>query len=230
VDTTCPEGKGLITHEGCPCNAIYNTKTGKCADGYQFVKRPNNGVRADWASEIDPVEGAVGTCECKAWITKPNKANLGEYKYPAEMQSLMDLLLSRGKDFLGLTPGYTTEAKEAMFGKNFENVRDQETSQRKALEQSLSRSGMLGTGSGQGMLNDLSWQTEGNVTDVVRDLLIADEEKKKADLLDYTTAAQSVLSGGMNYQQLLEAINAARRGEGSSALQSLLAWLLANYG
>ena len=223
---TCPEGTGGTALEGCPCGTLYNTLTGKCATGYKFVKRPNNGVRDDWAKEIAPVPGAVGTCECEKWIT-PGKKGLGEFKYPPEMQALMDLLLSRGKEFMGLTPGYSQAAQDKMFGRGFENVRGQETGQRQALESGLSRQGMLGTGAGQGMLNDLSWQTEGNVTNLARDLFIGNEEKKKQDLLDYTTAAQSVLGGGMGYQQLLEAINSARRGEGSSALQALLAWLLA---
>jgi hypothetical protein len=143
------------------------------------------------------------------------------------MQALMDLLLSRGKEFMGLTPGYSQEAQDKMFGRGFENVRGQETGQRKALETGLSRQGMLGTGAGQGILNDLSWETEGNVANLARDLFIGNEEKKKQDLLDYTTAAQSVLGGGMNFQSLLESINSARRGEGSAALQALLAWLLA---
>jgi hypothetical protein len=85
---------------------------------------------------------------------------------------------------------------------------------------------MLGTGAGQGMLNDLSWQTEGNVANLARDLFVGNETKKKQDLLDYTNAAQGILGGGMGFEQLLEAINASRRGEGSASLQALLAWLM----
>jgi hypothetical protein len=35
-----------------------------------------------------------------------------------------------------------------------------------------------------------------------------------------------MLGSGMNFQQLLEAINSSRRGEGSAALSALLAWLM----
>ena len=110
---SCPEGTGGTALDGCPCGTLYNTKTGKCASGYKFVKRPNNGVRDDWAKEIAPIPGAVGTCECEKWITGGNnKGRLGEFKYPPEMQALMDLLLSRGKEFMGLTPGYSQEAQD----------------------------------------------------------------------------------------------------------------------
>jgi len=228
----CPEGTGTAYAKNptaCPCGVGYATITRKCAAGYTLVTA--NRTKEDWgASDIPYKEGATGTCECTQAIAdwKENKGGtLGEYKYPPEMQALMDLLLSRGKEFMGLTPGFSQEAQDKMFGRGFENIRGQEAGQRTGMEQGLSRQGMLGTGAGQGMLNDLSWQTEGNVANLARDLFVMNEEKKKKDLLDYSTAAQSMFGSGMSYEQLLEAINASRRGEGSASLQALLAWLMA---
>lgn len=219
----CPESGPA--YEGCSCGKGWATLTGNCPPGYVFVKK-NDASSYDLGYK----QGAIGQCECQKWISDGTKGKLGEYKYPAEMQSLMDLLLSRGKEFLGLAPGFSQEAQDKMFGRGFESVRGQEAGQRTALESGLSRQGMLGTGAGQGMLNDLAWQTEGNVANLARDLFIANEEKKKADLLDYTTGAQSVMSGGLGFEQLREAINSARRGEGAAALQNWLAWLLAQMG
>ena len=225
----CPDGKGpayAANPTACPCGTGWSTLTGKCGTGYTFIKRDNP---ADWKTGIPYIEGAIGTCQCTQAISdwKEKKGGtLGEYTYPPEMQALMDLLLSRGKDLMGMPTGYSQEAQDKMFGRGFENIRGQETGQRAGMEQGLSRQGMLGTGAGQGMLNDLSWQTEGNVANLARDLFVGNETKKKQDLLDYTNAAQGILGGGMGFEQLLEAINASRRGEGSASLQALLAWLM----
>lgn len=222
---TCPSPRGA-DYEGCSCGVGYSSLDGKCITGYTFIKRDNP---ADWKSGIPYIEGAIGTCQCQKAISdweNKKKGQLGEYKYPAEMQGLMDLLLARGKEFMGLTPGFSQTAQNNMFGQGFENVRAGEAGQRNTMEQGLSRQGMLGTGAGQGMLNDLSWNTEGNVANLARDLFVQNELKKKQDLIDYSTAAQGILGGGMDFQRLLESINSARRGEGASAFQNLLAWLL----
>lgn len=252
-ETECIEGPGIIKHEGCPCNAIWNTKTGKCPTGYQFIKR----IPTKWASELPYTEGSLGTCECTAWMTFGGgttgeykypknlyKNTPGEYGYPSEMQNLMSLLLSRGKEFLGMPTGLSPEAQAKMFGQGFENLRTAEAGQREQLEQGLSRQGMLGTGAGQGMLNNLAWQTEGNISDLARELFVQNELKKKQDLLDYTNAAQGVMGTGLGYEGLLENINAGRRGEtrsiesliesinsgrrseGLAAMMALLQWLL----
>jgi len=229
--TGCPEGTGTAYAKNptaCPCGVGYATITRKCATGYTLVTAHR--TKEDWgASDIPYKEGATGTCECTQAIndwSENKKGQLGEYKYPPEMQALMDLLLARGKEFMGLTPGFSQEAQDKMFGRGFENIRGQEAGQRTGMEQGLSRQGMLGTGAGQGMLNDLSWQTEGNVANLARDLFVGNEVKKKQDLLDYTSAAQGILGSGMGFEQLLEAVNASRRGEGSASLQALIAWLL----
>jgi len=229
--TGCPEGSGAAYAKNpaaCPCGVGYATLTRKCASGYTLVTAHR--TKEDWgASDIPYKEGATGTCECTQAIAdwKENKGGtLGEYTYPPEMQALMDLLLSRGKDLMGMPTGYSQEAQDKMFGRGFENVRAGEAGARTGMEQGLSRQGMLGTGAGQGMLNDLSWQTEGNVANLARDLFVGNETKKKQDLLDYTGAAQGILGSGMGFEQLLEAINASRRGEGSAAMQALLAWYM----
>jgi len=199
----------------------------------------------------------MGKCHCKGggdggggglgeykYPSDLYKNTPGEYGYPDEMQELMSLLLGRGKELLGMPTGYTQEAIEKMYGRDFEKIRGQEAGQRETLMNTLARSGMTGTGAGNQMLNQLAWGTEGNISDLARDLFIANEEKKKQDLLDYTNAAQGIMGGGalsyeslledinkgrrgetFNIEQLQEAINAARRGESSQALMLLIQFL-----
>jgi hypothetical protein len=142
------------------------------------------------------------------------------------MSELMSLLLGRGKELMGMPLGYSQEAQDAMFGSGFENVRAAEKGTREQLLNDLSRQGMSGTGTALDKTSDLAWNTEKGITELARQLFVGNEEKKKADLLDYTSAASGVLGSGMGYEQLQEAINAARRGESNTALMLLMQWAM----
>jgi hypothetical protein len=133
------------------------------------------------------------------------------------MQELMTMLLNRGKNVYGYDP----KAIEAMFGRGFENVRGQEAGGRERLNRTLQSQGMLGTGTAIDANNELSFGTEKNINDLARDIMIKNEEQKRAD----TELSSSILGRGMGFEQLLEAINSGRRGESQSALSMLMALL-----
>lgn len=59
----------------------------------------------------------------------------------------------------------------------------------------------------------------------LQDLLTSFKGMEKADILDFTGMAQGIFGTGAGAEQLVEMINAARRGEGSQALAQLLALL-----
>lgn len=215
----CPEGVGK-TYEGCPCGDGYSTLSGKCPAGYVFIRRTDP---KDWKPGIPYKEGAVGTCQCQKAIDDwKAKQGGGEYQYPPGMQELMELLLGRGKSLIGMPLGYSQDALNSMFGVGYENVRSGERGERDAILNTLASQGMLGTGAQTGAVNQTSWDTENRIADLARQIFVSNEEKKKADLMDYTGLAQSLLGTGMGYEQLLEAINAARRGEGNTALMLYL--------
>lgn len=211
----CPEGTGAA-YDGCGCGTEYYTKTGNCPAGYGFIKK-------------DDKPGYVGKCYCQKWVNETDPAvtgkggTLGDYEYPSQISDLMNMLLGRSKELLGTAPGYSQEAIDAMFGRNFENVRTAEAGTRNTLLNTLGSQGMLGTGTALGALNKNAWNTEDTIANLGRDIMIANEDKKKEDLMNLSTAAQSLFGTGLNYEQLLEAINASRRGESSSALAMLLA-------
>ena len=265
-DATCVRlhsaGWTCVKTAGSPTGICKPPATGNCVPGKKCTgpKRPNSqcgGLTCFRPKSWDGKDETVpGTCYCKEG-DGDGDGTLGEYKYPSdpykhmdeygypdEMQELMNLLLGRGKELLGMPTGYTQEAIEKMYGRDFEKIRGQEAGQRETLMNTLARSGMTGTGAGNQMLNQLAWGTEGNISDLARDLFIANEEKKKQDLLDYTNAAQGIMGGGaLSYESLLEdinkgrrgetynienlqeAINAARRGESSQALMLLIQFL-----
>jgi len=205
-------------HPECNCGDEWNTATTTCPPGYVFQSKQIGGKQ-------NP--GMVGRCICEALThggggTGSTAGSLGEYKYPSGMSELMSLLLGRGKELMGMPLGYSQEAQDKMFGLGFENVRAQEKPAREQLLNTLSRQGMSGTGTAAGQLSDLSWSAEKNITDLARQLFVGNEDKKKADLLDYTGAASNIYGQGMSSENLLEAINAARRGEGNTAMMLLL--------
>ena len=171
----------------------------------------------------------IGTCHCEKaisdWKAKKGQG-LGEYKWPAEMTDLYNRLTGRAGEILDMPYGFTPEAINTMFGQGFEKVRGLEGPARETLLGDLSREGMLGTGAGLKKLTDLSWGAEKNVSDVMRDVFTLNEYQKREDLGNYTNLAQSLFGTGMDYNTILEQINAARRGEGQNALALLMQYLM----
>ncbi len=237
---------------------------GKCTPGKRCTGPEKNNSQCGGLKCFRPNfkgdETVPGTCYCNTGdgqdgdgggglgdYTYPSdlyKNTPGEYAYPAGMQELMSLLLGRGKELLGMPTGFSQEAMDKMFGLGFEKVRGTESAAREQMLQDLSRQGMSGTGTALGKTSDLAWNTENTISDLARTLFVANEEKKKQDLLDYTSAAQGIMGGGglqyestleginagrrgetFNIEQLQEAINAARRGESTQAMMLLMQFL-----
>ena len=256
-------GKGwkCVIPEGATHGLCRGPAPSKCTPGKKCTgpKRPNSqcgGLTCFRPESWDGKDESVpGKCYCNTgagqdggdgslgeykYPSNPYE-HMGEYGYPAGMQELMSLLLGRGKELLGMPLGYSQEAMDKMFGLGFEGVRGQERGAREQLLGDLSRQGMSGTGTALGKTSDLAWNTENSITALARTLFVGNEEKKKADLLDYTSAAQGIMGGGglqyenlledinsgrrgetFNIEQLQEAINAARRGEGTQSLMLLM--------
>jgi len=177
----------------------------------------------------------------------------GWWDFPPEMKEYYDLLLGKGKDLIGRSDdiygrgvdffdrptGFDQGTMDRMFGKNFDFIRGGEAGQREQAEGILSRQGMAGTGQELDTMGDIGWGTSQSIADLSRDLFVQNELKKKQDLLDYTQAgrglidtsqnllgsSQDIFDQGMGYNQLIEVLNAARRGEGQDAMNALMAWI-----
>ena len=218
----CPEGKGEKAYTGCKCGREYTTMTGNCPEGYVHVPRSGTGWNG-WK------KGAVGRCECIKYCEENGYGSdcqgggtVGEYKYPPEMDALMKLLLARANALIQMPTGYSQNEINKMFGAGFEGIKGREASKRNQEEEYLSREGMLGTGTASGKMRDIASEGEANVTDLMRQIFLANQGQKRQDLKDYTGLSQSLMGTGMGFESLMESINAARRGEKNSAL---LLWL-----
>jgi hypothetical protein len=139
--------------------------------------------------------------------------DLPDYNLPPALQTLLDSLLGRAGEYLARKPGYSQSAMDAQFGKGYENIRNLGTAARGQAVSGLQREGMLGTGAGQAALRQIPWQTEKNVSDVVRDVFLGNEEQKRKDLESFTNISSGLFGQGVGVEQMVEAINAERRGE-----------------
>jgi hypothetical protein len=139
--------------------------------------------------------------------------DLPDYNLPPELQALLDQLLGRAGEYMARKPGYSQSALEAQFGKGYENIRNLANLTRETTETGLQREGMLGTGAGQAALRQIPWQTEKNVSDTIRDVFLGNEEQKRKDLEAFTNIASGLFGQGVGVEQMVEAINAERRGE-----------------
>uniref|UniRef100_A0A6M3J0B3 Uncharacterized protein n=1 Tax=viral metagenome TaxID=1070528 RepID=A0A6M3J0B3_9ZZZZ len=227
TDTGCPEGTGRA-YEGCACGEVYGTFTGKCASGYQFQKIAGpEDLTKDGATYT---EGMIGRCVCTKAISdwkagQTTQTGLGEYQWPSELLDIYGRLMGKAGDILDMPYGYSPEALRTWFGQDFEKMRGTEAGTRETLLKDLGRAGQLGTGTALERLGKGSWETEKNVSDLMRDIFLQNELMKRSDLTTQTGLAQSLFGTGVGVEQALEAINAARRGEGQNALALLMAYI-----
>jgi hypothetical protein len=236
----CPESGPEF--EGCTCGKGWATLTGKCPSGYKFVKKDDQGSYdlgyksgaigqcecLNWIKKGGDGDGGgdnvLGEYQWPSDLTDlygkmMGKAgdyldmNLPDYNLPPELQALLDKLLGRANEYIARKPGYSQSALEAQFGKGYENIRNLGTLTRQQTEAGLQKEGMLGTGAGQAALRQIPWQTEKNISDVVRDVFLGNEEQKRKDLEAFTNISSGLFGQGVGVEQMVEAINAERRGE-----------------
>jgi len=246
-----------------------------CEAGYVPISKPE-GTQCEcvkWCQDIgygaDCKSGAGGTTSGQykfpaelndlylALIGK-GKNLLTDWNFSPEMKSYMDALMGRGREALEKKPGYSESFLNAAMTGGADTMRRQAAATKAAQLRSLQSQGLLGTGAGQAAISDLDLTTSQGVGGMIRDLLISNEEKKKADYIDMTGLAQSVFgqgmefektpatmnmerakvaqlmfSTGMDYNTAMEMINAGRRGEGSANWAMWLEYiksLMASYG
>lgn len=219
-------------YKDCQCGVAFAARgPGDCPENYTWVPRGGRG----W--ELYE-EGMRGRCECSRWLAamkakaggEEGGEGLGEFTMPPEMMRLYQALIGRGGEFMGRRPGFSDAVLRGIFGRDFEKVRGVGGREREQMYDLMAREGLLGTGAVQDIAGERAWATERNIGNIMRDLAISQEEKIKQDLLDYTRAGQDVFGQGMGFWQLIEAINAGRRGESAMAMNQLLSLLLGSYG
>lgn len=108
---------------------------------------------------------------------------------------------SKGRELLA-RPGYGQDVIDAIFGKNFENIRSQGRTVAAGRTEAYGRAGMLGTGAEGAAARKDAWSNENIVSEAMRDLLISSEAKKSADIAQATQMLGVVGGMDQNQQQL----------------------------
>ncbi len=200
-----PNGKAV---EGCPCSAAYLINEGDpCNPGYHPVG-----------------SGEDARCECDKY-TPDDEETLGEYKFPLGLQALLDRLMGRANEYLDRKPGISDAVTRSMFGAGYDKLRGAGAASRNQAINELQSAGMSGTGAGMGDLGNLAWNTERGISDVIRQIMFANEGQKREDLSNYTNMASGLTNQQMTAQQLLEGINSGRRGESQASLALFMQYL-----
>jgi len=137
----------------------------------------------------------------------------GVWSMSPELSQLYGGLLGRADDILGMPLGYSPQALASMFGPQFETIRGQERATGNQIQGGLSNLGMTNTGAGMEMMNQNAWNAQNNISNLMRDLFVKNEDVRRSDLLNNTQLAQSLFGSGLGAEQLTEAINAGRRGK-----------------
>ena len=125
---------------------------------------------------------------------------------------------AKGRELMA-HPGFDQAAIDAIFGKNFENVRAQGKNVRESTTGTLGRAGMLGTGTETGAARKNAWSNENLVTEAMRDLLITGEAKKSSDIA-LATQMFGAVSGADVQQQ------AMGQGQGPALSEMLMMAML----
>ena len=124
----------------------------------------------------------------------------------AAMKGVYDMdyynkLMGFGSDVLDRPEGYTDEAISKMFGLNFDKIRGQEGAQKEALREILSRQGQLGTGTELERMGKVGWNTEKEISDLRREIFLANENQKRADLSQKAGISGDLFTRGTGFAE-----------------------------
>jgi hypothetical protein len=116
-----------------------------------------------------------------------------------ELRQLKKVLAERGIQ-LASSPGYSEAAKKSIFGTDFSKIRGQEAATGKTVTNTLARAGMAGTGTAVKATQENAWSNAGLVSQALRDLFIANEQKASSDV----ATASNILGMGAQASQILK--------------------------
>jgi len=221
-NSDCPLGyvckNGFCEKKGNSCTKDSDCPTGQvCKNGFCEKK----GVVVDGA--------CTGDSDCPAGQKCFNgicKEYAGEFGWSPEIQALLARILDRANSLLDQPLGLSDEERQAIYNRIFEKIKGMERPAIQSAMNVTSRQGLLGSPYAERGITQIQRSTREQLASAERDIQIQEAQDRYQQLLGTTSAAQSLLGTGMGAEQLVEAANAARRGEGTSSLNSILQYLI----
>jgi hypothetical protein len=131
-------------------------------------------------------------------------------------------------------PRGTTDAeRQAIINFATERIKRGQRGEMQSMEDRISRMGLLGGGFQASEAGRIRRGTREDVVSLQRQVAEGEIDRRFSELMGGTQMAQGLLGTMMTSEQLVEILNAARRGEGETAMQQFLAYLnmiLGSYG
>jgi len=220
-DGECPHGKGE-DWEGCSCGKKYGASgSEKCVDGYVWIRKVN--------------EPEGGQCECSKWCTdigyaadcqtKVGPTENGEFKWSGELSDLLKRLMERIGELFDYPRGLSDEERQAVINYMTRSIKLGEAPRREATERRLGRMGMLDSELALEKEEELGRETR-ELTSGAREFVAVDEINRRFQELTGTTGmASQLIQQLLGSEQMIEALSAARRGEGRQDISMFLDYL-----
>lgn len=225
----CKKGEGNL----CP-NGDKDCPTGThCVNGVCVALTGNNCVRnSDCPTGKKCVNGiCVGGGGGDRGGGGDGGGGVGEqFGWSPEIQALLARILDRANSLLDQPLGLSDAERQAIYNRIFEKIKGMERPTIQSAYNRISRQGLLGSPYAEREVAGIQRGTRELLTSAERDIEIQEAQDRYQQLLGTTGMAQNLLGTGMGAEQLVEAANAARRGEGTTSLNSILQYLIATGG
>ena len=219
-NTECPPGfvceSGRCTPLiGGTCSGDADCPSGqRCKNGRCYVPSGGGGGGND---------GGGGGGSASGWGGE-------QFGWSPEIQALLARILDRANSLLDQPLGLSDEERQAIYNRIFEKIKGTEAPTIQSMLNRTSRQGLLGSPYAERAVAGIQRGTGEQLAGAERDIEIQEAQDRYQQLLGTTGMAQSLLGTGMGAEQLVEAANAARRGEGTTALNLMLQYLSSMMG
>jgi hypothetical protein len=149
----------------------------------------------------------------------------GTWEWTPGTQEALARLLERYNWLLDYKRGTTPEERQAIINYATRGIKRGQRGEMQSMTDMLSRMGLAGGGFEMAQAQDIRRGTREDLANLQSKVAIDEIDRRFRELMGTTGMAQNLLGTVMSSEQIEEALNAARRGEGRDALKTLLSYL-----
>ena len=203
---------------------------GTCPDGYVFISRTGKG----WEGYK---EGAQGRCECSAWCeksgyeadckTKKGEGDgvSGEWQWPGDITDKYGALMDRLTELLNMPRGLSEAERQAITNYATTQIKGSERGRLESAQRRLAQMGVSGETYFSPEEEKIKRETRQLTSGVQQGIAIDETTRRFSELMQSTGMSAELLQFLSTFPTTEEAMNAARRGESTQAIQMLMALL-----
>lgn len=218
----CPHGRGedVPQFPQCQCGAWYAAATGDhCVSGYTWVPRGGQAWEG-WE------EGMHGRCECTPWMEAHTPTGDGDqFEWSEDLQELIKQLMERIKQLFQYPRGLTDEERQAVINYMTRSIKLGERGRLEALNRRLARMGMADSELALEEERGLGRETAEITAGAKQGLAVDELTRRFEELMGTTGMSSQLIQQILGSEQMVEALNAARRGEGRQDLALFINYL-----